>query len=690
MRFNDIYHKTNRFLQYVILAIIVSFIVKGLSSWVVINSYEHVYTIMPSVRISVMGLFLGIFVITIAWLFSKKILIKKNVVFSTYFFIGLFWIIMTQVIPDTDAMHCFDIASEFSDGIFYSLEPGQYFDTYRLQAALILYEIVLTKIFGSYNYLAFQVINCLLWSYALSLVCDRVRKMASDSAASMFFFLSLLYTPIWMTVNFAYGNVVGMSLAVIALVLQNDAIDNDNILKGFVSCFIMAVACLIKGIMYIPFVAFIIMFICYAIKKMNFRYFVLAVVTIVIMLGSIRITDLAVNVISGERLRENGGTPTIAWIVMGSDIYADEEAPGWYNGTNVDIYTEAGYDNVLATDIGKERMRQVIKRIVGNPYEYVKALAKKNNTIWNEPTFEVFYRFNNTIFDSNLERHSLLWEDLASDTGRLHRLMFYFLKFIQVLTYVGVLLYIIFKKVIKDPNHYVGLLCFLGAYIFFSFYEAKSEYVLVFYIFLIPYSVLGWGDIFETIRLRKTDLINYDFSLGHMITSTLMIVLSIGISLLSFSVPAQGYYCNEDYDEYLKDYRQIYPGVYSIRSHASGMELFSNIFLERIHESYNDTFRYVLYDNSNRYYYKFLDWDEIDHNQVDKIAVSSGDSIRIEPWQSLSDVDLYQWRIVRESGGYIIKCWYDQNMVWTLDAENRTVYLDDYKANNELQVWDFN
>ncbi len=284
--------------------------------------------------------------------------------------------------------------------------------------------------------------------------------------------------------------------------------------------------------------------------------------------------------------------------------------------------------------------------------------------------------------DFSLDRHSVLWNDLISDSGRLHRVSVVFLRFLQILVYAGVMLYIAFKRDIKSPYYYVGLICFFGAVLFFGFYEAKSEYVLIFFTLLIPYSVIGFDMLFAKLAKGLNGLKELRPGKSDLITALLCVIVVLAVSLVS-----ENRYDDESLEAYLHEYRQIYPGTYSIESKANGEVVFDNIYLDQLHESFSGSFSYILYDNTNRKYFMFLNWDEIDLTQVDKISVINSNEIKIMDWKELDDIDTYQWKIEREAGGYIIRCWYDRNQVWTYDEQTGSVYLDDYQRDNVHQVW---
>lgn len=80
------------------------------------------------------------------------------------------------------------------------------------------------------------------------------------------------------------------------------------------------------------------------------------------------------------------------------------------------------------------------------------------------------------------------------------------------MVYLGGLLYIIWERKGYNISRIIGLIIFLGGFIFQLFWEAKSSYALMYFVMLIPYAVIGYDKCFE--RIQNTIIAIKKFVLG--------------------------------------------------------------------------------------------------------------------------------------------------------------------------------
>lgn len=68
-------------------------------------------------------------------------------------------VLILQVVPRGDQRFICDMANSMMNGDYYGFDRGQYLDWYPNQLGIVLLLYGLAHIFGSYNYLIFQLMN---------------------------------------------------------------------------------------------------------------------------------------------------------------------------------------------------------------------------------------------------------------------------------------------------------------------------------------------------------------------------------------------------------------------------------------------------------------------------------------------------------------------------------------------------
>ncbi len=131
--------------------------------------------------------------------------------------------------------------------------------------------------------------------------------------------------------------------------------------------------------------------------------------------------------------------------------------------------------------------------------------------------------------------------------------------------------------------------------------------------------------------------------------------MGVVLTLSTFNIT----YTDDEYNDLMRDFRYISPGTYNISTQSDESVVFGNIYVD--FEQHGSTvYAYTFYDN-----------DKIVEMCSPGVLTSSG----------------YIWRISLEYGGYIIKYWYDANLVWTYVPKTGSVYLSTIQENNPNQLW---
>ncbi|MGN1050804.1 MAG: hypothetical protein ACI4QE_00735, partial [Acutalibacteraceae bacterium] len=177
--------------------------------------------------------------------------------------------------------------------------------------------------------------------------------------------------------------------------------------------------------------------------------------------------------------------PQSAFLSMGLDDSGKN--PGWYTYHMVSLFLENNYDPDLADKDAKERIKQRLSDFKDNPSYAFDFFNKKTLSQWNEPTYE-------SIWVSKVRGHEKELGTFADSvynkqTGKLiEGYMNFYQQFIFIMFCVGVLALIRKKNKLPDIIIMIGI---LGGYFYHFLFEAKSQYILNYFILMTFYSAYG-------------------------------------------------------------------------------------------------------------------------------------------------------------------------------------------------------
>ena len=451
-------------IAYTLITILTAYIcvlccINGILGHVLIDINEKAYLVKtnPVMMLVGTGTVIGIWVLI--WKYADKLKISSCAVFITSIVVSVFWILVSQNHPSDDARYCFRIAAELMDGITHSFGAGQYLDTWRQQYGLVEWICILSVVGGQYNYLLFQIVNGLVFAF---MCCETYSfiKYRSCRLALVTFAILLMYFPIWLFNTYCYGNILGTSLGMLAVINQLRFLQTGKCKNALVSSLFIAFAIALKMFSLIYLIAMVIIYIFNFISGKKYQCLLWIVVAVLLCFVVNVGTTAEMKILSRGSMREEQGTSLFGSIVMGLNINQGQSNPGWYTGENVSLYYQNNFDNTRTTQKSKQELGDIFNRIIQDPVSFIQTLLVKIQTIWNEPTFDIMYR-NRIISESNLQMHSIWYNDFIADSGRLHRIALTFVSCLQITIYLGVILYLIMSDN-SSVTKIIGLTIFVG------------------------------------------------------------------------------------------------------------------------------------------------------------------------------------------------------------------------------------
>jgi hypothetical protein len=218
----------------------------------------------------------------------------------------------------------------------------------------------------------------------------------------------------------------------------------------------------------------------------------------VAIIAGMAASQLAINVIYSPYISDDGDAmPAILYVAMGTrdDI---EDEPGWYDFYNLAIFGKHDYDADAAAEDAWDEIGNFIYKCKESPKYALNFFTLKTNTQWNAPMYQCL-AMNNAFYE---EPEGLAWEIYFNGKDVY---LENFMNIYQLLIYGGVVLALIFmrKKWVKIEN-YVLLIGVYGGFLFSLIWEAKTRYILPYFIMMIPYAAIGLTELrFSGLSCRK-------------------------------------------------------------------------------------------------------------------------------------------------------------------------------------------
>ena len=181
-------------------------------------------------------------------------------------------------------------------------------------------------------------------------------------------------------------------------------------------------------------------------------------------------------------------------------------APGWYNGKAMETLRDNKMDvdkaNKVASDGIKQRLTELTA--TGKLGDFV---WKKYISQFNEPSYE-------SIWISQVRKHHYpegeklpaLVESVYS--GGLQKILDNWFNYTVMMIYIfftAGMVWLIFRKKLT-PESLILPVAILGAILYHMLFEAKSQYILPYFILMIPFAVYGFVDSMRALG-KKTEVL---------------------------------------------------------------------------------------------------------------------------------------------------------------------------------------
>lgn len=449
---------------------------------------------------------------------------------------GILWIALTQMKPGSDPAKVYAIALEWRAGDFSAFEEGNYLFCYPFQAGIVLFYYLLTFLYGTGSYIGPQVVNAaaLAVIYLLLSLMARSFWKKERGLPVLVYVAFMCWVPLFFFVTYVYGILPGMACSLGMVYLAVRYVETRKYRYMVPAALCIGIATVLKMNCLIYLVA-VVCFMVYdvadtllqsGVRREKWKKCLASAAFMALMWFSVwgcgRLTQAWVERLSGYDMPE--GEVMVSWVVMG--LQEAPKGPGDYNGYNGDVFSRNNYDTKLATEQSLADLRKIIKRMAENPLdEGVTFFARKTAYQWNDPTFISMERMRGR--KSAVEIAAPV-KSLIGGKGSVALAVW--LNYVQTLVWSGVLLYLFLNWNSRNLYELMGIVIFLGGYLFHMVWEASASYTIPYFTVIIPYAVKGfydWAKMLGRIDGKKKMGLRFDKRTGVCILGVAAVLVLV-------------------------------------------------------------------------------------------------------------------------------------------------------------------
>ncbi len=397
----------------------------------------------------------------------------------------LWWIWRAPALPTADQASVFLRAKDFVAGDYTYWQPGEYMDVYPYQNAMVLFFAAFHFLFGEGALITIKLFNLICWYAGILAVCRLTGRYFGRRTAAGTYLALLWFFPAWSYVTFIYGTIPGLCFAVWG-VLQEKKFEETGKNRHLILTGVLLLLAVLWKSNYIIFViAVCIMLLVHAVREGQIKPLWGVLWTAGLYLAGTHGVSAFVEAVTGGDAGR--GILFIGSIVDG--LQESVRAPGWYNGYAEILYSKHRDDTALMKILAAEDLRSTVSVFAQQPDYALRFFARKTASMWSFPLLEC-----NTLITKGHDRFYAtgIFENILYDGQPLNVLLLLWLDVLQSILYFGIVLYLIFDRKKADLKKAGLIICFLGGFLFYLFWEAKCQYIFPYYLLLFPYGIEGF------------------------------------------------------------------------------------------------------------------------------------------------------------------------------------------------------
>ena len=438
---------------------------------------------------------------------AKYLMIPLSIVCILLF---IYWIDAIQLSPEADQKKVVEVATTFveSGDIHHHLQPTQYIHHFPYQCGISYIFSLVFKLLRSTNPINLQYMNVIFTIINMILLFIISYLMFKDEKTQkMLIFLFAGFSLYWMFFNVhVYGNIIGLTFALLATLFTILYIKNENPLNILFSGVFIAISILAKSNYNIFLCGIIIILLLHIIKKWQIK----TVLIIPLIVLSIFGVNTLYNTILKEKydVKFSDGVPMSTYIYMG--MQESDKTPGWYTNIVLDLYAENYFDTEATKIKTSELIKERFSYLITHPLELISYYSQKIGSTWLNPTFQTVWcsipgaRF---IWYPDYAHYLAFHETAVSMVaGKLYDIELIYFDMYQVIIFIFASIGIYLNIKDNDLSKVLIPIIVIGGFLFHILWETKSIYVIQYYFILLPYAAFGLVFVIDKLILKYKDL----------------------------------------------------------------------------------------------------------------------------------------------------------------------------------------
>lgn len=446
-------------------------------------------------------------------------------------------------------------AKEFLEGDYAGWTPTGYMYRFPFQNTIVLFFSVFHFIFGEYALLAVRLFNAACWYIGILGIYKLTERYFGRRTAVCTYVALLFFLPMFTYVIFIYGTVPGICLSIWGIYQEKrfEETGKTRYLAG--TGILLLLAIMWKTNNLVVMIAVIIMLAMHAIREKEIKPLLgIAWILAMYLIGT-QGALAWIRAVTGQNT--GNGIPFIGWVVEG--LNESWVAPGWFNAYKDRLYENYHGDLSIVKPMMVQELKNSLKVFAEQPEYALRFFSRKTTSMWSSPFLEA-----TTIITQACPRTSLkgIFENILYDGQILNVILLLMLDIIQSILYFGVLLFLIFGRKNRDLKKAAFIICFLGGFLFHCFWEAKCQYILIYYLMLFPYGIEGFRAVLDYFanmcrqwmdqeKRSKKDCLAILWKDNGMKLLAAVFVLVIVIGLLPDSIASSTFKLGIDTAEYI-------------------------------------------------------------------------------------------------------------------------------------------
>lgn len=489
---------------YVVFAVVCFylFLLSLFTTCFMVYTDEHVYYLKDFAIIMSVGLICLCFVLTFVktkWSWEIKKLKRLAVIVTLLWAILMAaFILYMRLVPIYDQSSVYYAAFSLLTGDFTPWKAGEYFDMLAYQNGMVLLMVPFAFVFGNNAYIAFQLFNILFMILSYVGIAKVASVYFGKKSGYVTYLALFAVIPAWTQVTYIYGSWPQICLSIWAIWFEI-CFEQTKKWRNIIACGICIMfSILCKSNAEIILLAICIMLLLHAIREKSWKMIVGIVIVVFCGILEQKSVPIIMHMITGQDTSEK--IPFTAWLAMG--LQESSIAPGWYNEFPTSLYKQLGNDKVAITQAVWQSFHDSFVLFGQQKVYAVRFFARKLASMWADPAFQFFTGVNTR----NLHGTFPYWiKDIFYNGGIANTILYLGMDVLQSIQYFGLILFLILGRKKLKLAHSHLIVCILGGFLFHLIGEAKSYYVIPYYLMMVPFSVQGYRYSIEKIVSIKEE-----------------------------------------------------------------------------------------------------------------------------------------------------------------------------------------